>query len=76
MDENGICEQTYYRWQRAIRQETYGEMSKAGQFPVTASPDTDVSFVEVLTQKVSSVLAPAEGRVLVPLSEPPHLRSN
>ena len=47
MDENGICEQTYYRWQRAIRQETYAEMTAARQFPSAPSPDTDVSFVEV-----------------------------
>lgn len=46
MYENGICEQTYYRWQRVIRQETYAEMTKTRQFPATASPDTDVSFVE------------------------------
>lgn len=60
MDENGICEQTYYRWQRTIRQETYAEMTKAGQFPATASPDTDVSFVEVPIQKVPSVLVPTD----------------
>lgn len=60
MDENGICEQTYYRWQRAIRQETYAEMTKSGQFPATGSPDTDVSFVEVPIQKVPDVLVSAD----------------
>lgn len=60
MDENGICEQTYYRWQRAIRQETYAEMTAAGQFPSTPSPDTDVSFLEVPIQKVAPVLVPAD----------------
>ncbi len=31
-------------------------MTKAGQFPATASPDTDVSFVEVPIRKVPGVL--------------------
>lgn len=56
MDENGICEQTYYRRQRAIRQETYAEMTAARQFPSVPSPGTDVSFVEILIQKVPPVL--------------------
>ena len=62
MDENGICEQTYYRWQRAIRQETYTEMTAGRQFPASPPSDTDVSFVEVLMQKIPSVLAPADRR--------------
>lgn len=62
MDENGICEQTYYRWQRAIRQETYAEMTSARQFPAPPPSDTDVSFVEVPMQKIPSVLAPADRR--------------
>lgn len=60
MDENGICKQTYYRWQRAIRQETYAEMTAAGRFPAAPSQDTDVSFVEVPMQKIPPVLAPAD----------------
>ncbi len=60
MDENGICEQTYYRWQRAIRQETYAEMTAAGRVPAAPSQDTDVSFVEVPMQKIPPVLVPAD----------------
>ncbi len=62
MDENGICEQTYYRWQRAIRQETYTEMTSGRQFPASPPSDTDVSFVEVPMQKIPSVLAPVDRR--------------
>ena len=29
MDENGICEQRYYHWQRKFRQKAYEEMKKA-----------------------------------------------
>ena len=65
MDENGICEQTYYRWQRAIRQETYAELTADGQFPTASKQDTDVSFVEVPIQKVPPVMVPA-GRQTAP----------
>ncbi len=60
MDENGICEQTYYRWQRAIRQETYTEMTAARQSPASPPPGTDVSFAEVPMQKIPSILVPAD----------------
>lgn len=60
MDENGISEQTYYRWQRTIRQEAFAEMTAAGQFPAASSQDTDVSFVEVPVQKALPVTAPAD----------------
>lgn len=60
MDENGICEQTYYRWQRTIRQETYAEMTAAGQFPAASKQDTDISFVEVPIQKVPPAMVPAD----------------
>lgn len=60
MDKNGICEQTYYRWQRAIRQEAFAEMTAAGKLPAASSQDTDVSFVEVPVQKAMPVMAPAD----------------
>ena len=28
MDENGICEQSYYHWQRKFRQEAYHQMKE------------------------------------------------
>lgn len=60
MDENGISEQTYYRWQRTIRQEAFAEMTTAGQFPAVSSQDTNVSFVEVPVSKTLSSTAPAD----------------
>lgn len=60
MDENGISEQTYYRWQRAIRQETFAEMTAAGNLFPASSQDTDVSFVEVPVQKAMAVTVPAD----------------
>ena len=47
MDENGICEQSYYHWQRKFRQQAYEQMKeKAARVPAVTS-DTDVSFVEI-----------------------------
>lgn len=59
MEENGICEQTYYRWQRTIRQETFAEMTAAEKLPDTPSQDTGVSFVEIPVQKTMAVTVPA-----------------
>lgn len=59
MDENGISEQTYYRWQRTIRQEAFAEVTAAGKLPDTPSQDTDVSFVEIPVQKAMPVMIPA-----------------
>lgn len=64
MDENGICEQTYYRWQRAIRQEAFAEMTAAGRLPTASSQDADVSFVEVPVQKTLPAVDPADRPVV------------
>lgn len=32
MDENGICEQSYYHWQRKFRQQAYDQMKKKKRF--------------------------------------------
>jgi len=64
MDENGICEQTYYRWQRAIRQEAFAEMPAAGQLPTASPQDADVSFVEVPVPKTLPAVDPADRPVV------------
>lgn len=47
MDENGICEQSYYHWQRKFRQQAY-DLMKEAKATVPAMPEkTDVSFVEI-----------------------------
>ena len=47
MEENGICEQSYYHWQRKFRQQAYGQMKDI----VTAVPAVpekrDIAFVEI-----------------------------
>ena len=46
MDENGICEQSYYHWQRRFRKQMYEEMLKNDSIPVVAEK-TELTFVEI-----------------------------
>ena len=46
MEENGICEQSYYHWQRKFRQQAYGLIQERAAIPAV-SEETDVAFVEV-----------------------------
>ena len=58
MDENGICEQSYYHWQRKFRQQAYDQMKEKETLPsVTAK--TEVSFAEI-------PYSPAVGREDIP----------
>ena len=45
--ENGICEQTYYLWQRKIRQETYELMSAPAEMVPVSSQKEEISFAEI-----------------------------
>lgn len=53
MEENGICEQSYYHWQRKFRQQAYGQMKASApmnlsEVTVPAEAETtDISFVEL-----------------------------
>ena len=47
MEENGICEQSYYHWQRKFRQQTY-ELMKDTKAAMAEIPEkTDIAFVEI-----------------------------
>ena len=46
MDENGICEQSYYHWQRKFRQQAYDQMKEKEMFPSVAET-AEVSFAEM-----------------------------
>src|SRR5699024_12313221 len=53
MEENGLCEQSYYHWQRKFRQQAYGQMKASApmnlsEVTVPAEAETkDISFVEL-----------------------------
>ena len=46
MDENGICEQSYYHWQRRFRKQAYEEMKGNSSVPAVTEK-TELSFVEI-----------------------------
>ncbi len=46
MDENGICEQSYYHWQRWFRKQAYEEMKGNASVPAVAEK-TELTFVEI-----------------------------
>lgn len=46
MDENGICEQSYYHWQRKFRKQAYGLIKESAAVPA-ASEKADTAFVEI-----------------------------
>lgn len=46
MKENGICEQTYYLWQRRIRQEAFDEMQHTRSALPAVNQSNEVAFAE------------------------------
>lgn len=46
MDENSICEQSYYHWQRRFRKEAYEEMKGNASVPAVTEK-SEVTFVEI-----------------------------
>ena len=46
MDENGICEQSYYHWQRKFRKQAYGLIKESAAVPAVPE-NTDIAFVEI-----------------------------
>lgn len=46
IDENGICEQSYYHWQRRFRKEAYEEMKGIASVPAVPEK-TEAAFVEI-----------------------------
>lgn len=58
MDENGICEQSYYHWQRKFRQQAYARMKEKEMLPSVAEK-AEVSFAEI-------PYSPVVGREYIP----------
>ena len=58
MDENGICEQSYYHWQRKFRQQAYDQMKEKEMLP-SVTEKAEVSFAEI-------PYTPAVGREDIP----------
>ena len=58
MDETGICEQSYYQWQRKFRQQPYDQMKEKEMLP-SVTEKAEVSVAEI-------PYSPAVGREDIP----------
>ena len=47
LEENQICEQTYYLWQRRIRQEAFEEMNESPSNVPVLSQRNEITFAEI-----------------------------
>ena len=47
MDANGICEGTYYLWQKRIRQQTYGQMVENKPLLPATKKQEEITFAEL-----------------------------
>ena len=47
MDANGICEGTYYLWQKKIRQQTYEQMTESKHFLPASQKTEEITFAEL-----------------------------
>lgn len=47
LEDNGICEQSYYYWQRKLRQQTFELMNTEIQKAPAAIEKPDISLVEI-----------------------------
>lgn len=47
MDENGICEQSYYYWQRKFRQQSYEQLQNNRPALPAVPEKTDISFAQM-----------------------------
>ena len=59
LDENNICEQTYYHWLKRIRQETYELATTSADTACVQTMRSEVAFAEVPLSVMNSV-APSE----------------
>ena len=55
LDENSICEQTYYYWLKRIRQETYELTTTSNTLPVQTNQN-EVTFAEILRASQKSTI--------------------
>ena len=57
MDANGICEGTYYLWQKRIRQQTYEQMTEGKHFLPVSQKAEEITFAELPLPKITNVQA-------------------
>ena len=65
MDENGICEQSYYHWQRKFRKQAYGLIKENAAVVPAAPGNADIAFVEIPYKPVAEDTAETVSGVAV-----------
>ena len=55
MDANGICEGTYYLWQKRIRQQTYEQVVENKQLLPTTKKTEEITFTELPIPQTKNV---------------------
>ena len=55
MDANGICEGTYYLWQKRIRQQTYEQMVENKALLPAAKKTEEITFAELPIPQIRNV---------------------
>ncbi len=63
LDAHGICEQTYYRWQRLIRREIFAQTAPASR-ALPAMGNTEIAFVEIPMPAQAAAIQPTESRTV------------
>lgn len=53
MENNGICEPTYYLWQRRIRQEAFDQISSGTNELPAVTEKQEITFAEIPVPKVT-----------------------
>ena len=66
LKENGICEQTYYLWQRRIRQETYTQMKEQTETLPAVQADAGITFTEIPLPTQERTLSDPAGQYPTP----------
>ena len=62
LKENGICEATYYLWQKKIRQQSYELMAEDKQFLSAPQKTEEITFAEI-------PIPPSKNMLGIPLAE-------
>ena len=62
LKENGICEATYYLWQKKIRQQSYELMAEDKQFLSAPQKTEEITFAEI-------PIPPSKNMPGIPLAE-------
>lgn len=61
LDENSICEQTYYHWLKRIRQETYELATTSSNTACVKTMHSEVAFAEVPLPAMNPVAPDGNG---------------